>query len=126
MKFFQKTFFLFPIKHRKIFRIISLLIGIYVLGLLGISYFQAYIFFPGLYVNTLETTQEMGAESLPEGFEKISYSYNEKNYVGYFLNQNSDTSIYYFHGNGGDIRFFVSDLVFIKNLGYNIIAYEIP
>ena len=35
-------------------------------------------------------------------------------------------TIYYFHGNGGPLSYFYSDINYIHSLGYNIMAYDYP
>ena len=85
---------------------------------------QALITFPGRDVNLKEITNH------PAGLlvaEKVAYEGVSGNTItGLYIDNDSEKVVYYFHGNGAPLEYFYSDIQFISDLWYSVIAVEYP
>ena len=104
-----------------------LFIGIclcYILLFLSASRIEALITFPGRDINLKEITNHPAWLLLAE---KVNYESPSGNIItGLYIDNNSDKVVYYFHGNGAPMEYFHSDIQFISDLWYSVIAHEYP
>jgi len=49
-----------------------------------------------------------------------------ENIHGIFLNNDAEKTVYYFHGNGATMDHFYTEMRYIADMGYNLIAYTYP
>ena len=90
------------------------------------KYLETTLTFPWVLVNTKEyTAPDM---SIPElKFEEINITArNGDNINGLFIDNNAEKTIYYFHGNGWDLKYFYSEIQYLSDLGYNVMSYDYP
>jgi len=59
-------------------------------------------------------------------FEEISLSVDTNTLHGIFVPADSEKYVYYFHGNGGPLPVFYSEIAYIHSLGYNVFSYDYP
>jgi len=87
---------------------------------------EGYLTFPGVAVNTLERTHpEFGKIQIE--FEDINVTLENGDVInGLYIDNNAEKTVYYFHGNGGDLTFFYPTIQYIWDLGYNVMAYDYP
>jgi len=85
---------------------------------------ETLITFPGRDINLKEITNH------PAGLlisEKVRYEAPSWNIITWlYIDNDSEKVVYYFHGNGAPIEYFYSDIEFISDLGYSVIALEYP
>ena len=77
-------------------------------------------------VNTKEyTAPDMNIPTLE--FEEINIiSKNGDNINGLFIDNNAEETVYYFHGNGGELKYFYSEIQYLSDLWYNVMSYDYP
>lgn len=64
---------------------------------------------------------------LPKNFEEINIKTSDNNNINWiFLNNNSQKTVFYFHGNGWPINYYFDNIIYIWNLWYNVISYDYP
>jgi len=120
---FLKNIFKTHRKKKILFLVLSLL---YIVSFFYRYEIEWYLTFPGVVVNTLEYTKS-DLKKMNIDFEEVNIPLAKKwNINGLFINNNSKKTVYYFHGNGGDLTYFYSDIQFISSLGYNVMAYDYP
>lgn len=85
------------------------------------------------YRNTIETSitftgmWDQKEYILPKNFEEINIKddiWDTINWV--FLDNKKPKTIFYFHGNGWSISDYFSTIVYLWDLGYNVMAYDYP
>ncbi len=85
---------------------------------------ETLITFPGRDINLKEIINH------PAGLlvaEKVEYTSSAGNKItGLYIDNESEKVVYYFHGNGAPLEYFYSDIQYISNLGYSVIALEYP
>lgn len=87
---------------------------------------EMYFTFPWAHLNTLDYTQPE-KEKIDLDFERVSLSLSGGWKVnGLFIDNGSDTTVFYFHGNGGSLEYFYSEIQYISNLWYNVMSYDYP
>ena len=82
--------------------------------------------FPAVALNVQDL---VGHVSTDLEFEDINITDSKGNNVNglYLKNDNKDAeTVYYFHGNGGPLSYFYSEIKYIHSLGYNVMAYDYP
>ncbi|MDF1682341.1 MAG: hypothetical protein P1U46_00815 [Patescibacteria group bacterium] len=82
--------------------------------------------FPAL---KLENNNTSSIKTLPENFQEINVKdKNGDNINGIYLPAKEQTkkTVYFFHGNSGDLSYFYNWITYINNLGYNVISYDYP
>lgn len=83
--------------------------------------------FPGVYINTLEYSKSIDPEHIDAtGFEDIYVDTDFGNIHGVWFDAGKEKTVYYFHGSGGDVRFFYNEMRRISLLGFNVLALEYP
>ena len=117
-------------KVQKIYRvfiyIFFVLIFCYLFLCITAKYLETVFRFPWVTVNTKEyTAPDMIIPELE--FEEINItSKTWKNINGLFINNNAEKTIYYFHGNGWELKYFYSEIQYLSDLGYNVMSYDYP
>lgn len=104
-----------------------LFIGIclcYILLLFSASKIETIITFPGRNINLKEISNHPAGLLVAEKVEYTSDSWNIISWV--YIDNESEKVVYYFHGNGAPIEYFYSDIEFISDLWYSVIALEYP
>lgn len=91
----------------------------------GGKYLEGFLTFPGVGVNTLEHTGNFIAHD-NLNFQEINILFEGKNINGLFLDAGEEYTVYYLHGNGGDLTYFYSAINKISSLGYNVLAVDYP
>lgn len=87
---------------------------------------QAQLFFPGVRVNTIDYTGN-GVPSSNLKFEDINITSSQgTNINGLYVDSGAEKTIYYIHGNGGDLRYFYPTFELLSSWGYNLAAVEFP
>lgn len=86
---------------------------------------QAQLFFPGVNVNTLDHTSS-GIPPSDFRFEEINIPFSQGSINGLYAGSGTGKIVYYFHGNGGDLRYFYPTLEYIQSLGYRVMALDYP
>ncbi len=106
-------------KKKKIVYGIVFLLGVYLLLVIFAAKIETYITFPWKsYSGYVETKLQ---------FEDINIKdKNWNNINGLFIDSGSEKTIYYFHWNGWPLPVFYSDITYLKDLGYNVMAYDFP
>lgn len=49
-----------------------------------------------------------------------------ENIHGFYLDNNAEKTVYYFHWNGAPIAYFYTDMLYIADLWYNVMSYDFP
>lgn len=96
----------------------------YVFIFFSASRIETLITFPGRDINLKEITNH------PAGLivaEKVRYNAPSWNLItGLYIDNGSEKIVYYFHGNGAPMEYFYSDIQYISDLWYSVIALEYP
>lgn len=104
-----------------------LFIGIcicYILLLFWASRIETLITFPWRDINLKEITNHPAWLLVAE---KVTYQAPSGNTItGLYIDNNSEKIVYYFHGNGAPMEYFYSDIQFISDLWYSVMAHEYP
>jgi len=82
------------------------------------------ITFPGKDINLKEITNHPAGLSTAQEISFISTSGNTIS--GIYIDNQSEKVVYYFHGNWAPIEYFYSDIEYISDLWYSVIALEFP
>ena len=80
--------------------------------------------FPGKDINLKEITNHPAGLLAAE--EVLIPSSNGNMIYGVYVDNDAKKTVYYFHGNGAPIEYFYSDMQYISDLGYNVIAFDFP
>ncbi len=103
------------------------LLIVYLVTLLLARNIETFFSFPGVYVHT---TPEEHILSENYRFNNLQGIYLEDKagdrVYGIYIDNKKSHTIYYFHGNGGDIGFFYHDIARLSRMGYNVLALEYP
>lgn len=60
-------------------------------------------------------------------YEEINFTNSRGNNInGLYLDSGSEKTVYYFHWNGWPLYMFFSEIEYIAQLGYNVMAYDYP
>jgi len=70
--------------------------------------------------------QSQPSSQLDIPFEEITLSVDRKTLHGIFVPAESEKYVYYFHGNGGPLPAFYSEISYIHTLGYNVFSFDYP
>ncbi len=94
------------------------------------------IFFLSLYIlliifgkklQTISTFPQTGFEKIKiKWIEKIELNTWSNKIVWIYLDNNKEKTIYYFHGNGGNLNIFENQIKNIGDLWYNVLSYDYP
>lgn len=96
----------------------------YVILLSQASRIETLATFPGIRINVQDIVWHVKADFV---YEEINISDSQENNInGLYYDNNSDKTVYYFHGNGGPLNYFYSEIEYIWSLGYNVMAYDYP
>lgn len=96
----------------------------YVLLFFSASRIETLMTFPGRDINLKEITNHPAWLLISE---KVSYESPSGNTItGLYIDNNSEKVVYYFHGNGAPMEYFYSDIQFISDLWYSVMAHEYP
>lgn len=96
--------------------------------ILVVSLCYGILVFFGENIQTLSTFPRVGYKQLElDNVQKI-YLENEngEKISGIYLDNNALKTIFYCHGNGGNIDFFTEDIKYLSNLWYNLLTYDYP
>lgn len=112
-------------KLKKIFKIIFIiLIIIYVLILIFARQLETFVSFPWIVVNVQDIIWKVSEK--PD-FEDINITLkNGKKLNWLYIDNHKEKTIYYFHWNWGPLPYFYSEIKYMKDLGYNVMAYDYP
>ena len=86
---------------------------------------QSFLYFPGAYINTLGKDDSYN-EKLPDSWEKIYFDVEKQEVFWVYIENDADETIYFFHGNGGDLRYYKDAITLFWDWGYNVLALEYP
>jgi len=77
-------------------------------------------------VNTKEyTAPDVNIPDLE--FEEINITAKNGDMInGLFIDNEAEKTIYYFHGNGGEMKYFYSEIQYLSDLWYNVMSYDYP
>lgn len=127
----MKKFFPFlntKTKHKilRVFWLISVsFVILYLCLFIFARYVETILTFPGVYIDTLEYNEAVHiVESLD--IRDIFLEYKGEKVHGIYIDNDAKYTVYYFHGNWGDLTYFYADIERIKSMGYNILALEYP
>ncbi len=102
------------------------LLAIYLMIVASGKYIETAFSFPGVLVNTKEYTAPDFVFSDLD-FEEINITAKNGDIInGLFIDNNREKTIYYFHGNGGELKYFYGDIQYFSDLGYNVMSYDYP
>jgi LAS superfamily LD-carboxypeptidase LdcB/pimeloyl-ACP methyl ester carboxylesterase len=112
-------------KHRnKVITGFAIILILYVVLLVNIKKIETLVTFPGIAINIQDLFGHV--KSNPD-FEEINIQTTKwENINGLYFNKNAEKTVYYFHGNGGPLNYFYSEIEYIGELGYNVMAYDYP
>lgn len=96
----------------------------YVALFFSASRIETFITFPWRDINLKEITNHPAGLLVSEKVSYVSDSWDTITWV--YIDNDSDKVVYYFHGNGAPIEYFYSDIQFISDLWYTVIALEYP
>lgn len=80
--------------------------------------------FPGWDINLKEITNHPAGLIVAEEVEFTSSEWEQITWL--YINNNSKKVVYYFHGNGAPLPYFYSDVQYISDLWYSVMALEYP
>ncbi len=112
-------------KHKKIIRIILIILFIYLLLVGFAKTIQSIVTFPAIFVNVQDIVWHIKSNI---DFDEINIddgSWNNINWL-YMTAWTWAKTVYYFHGNWGPLNYFYGEIKFINSLGYNVMAYDYP
>lgn len=115
---------IFNKKHRRLAYLLFILFSIYLLLVIFAKKIETYMSFPWVSYHVQELTWYVKTNI---DFEEINIKDSKWNNINWiYLDKKSDKTIYYFHGNWGPISFFYSDILYLGELWYNVMAYDFP
>lgn len=100
------------------------IILIYIVLFFFAARIQTFMTFPGGSINLKEITNHPAGIIAAERVEYLSTTGNK--ITGLYIDNDSPKIVYYFHWNGWPIEYFYSDIQYISDLGYSVIALEFP
>ena len=96
-------------------RITYILIFFYLLLLIFAARLEGYATFPGVFLNTLEYTKtQQYISNLP--VQDIFVQSGKNTIHAWYIDNKAPKTVYYFHGNGGELRYFQEEIEFISAL----------
>lgn len=100
------------------------IIAVYLLLIPFASRIETMFTFPGKDINLKEISNH------PAGLlvaNEVSYFSDSGNIIsGLYIDNNAEKTVYYFHGNGAPIQYFYSDIQYISDFWFNVIAFDFP
>lgn len=123
----KKKKYLWSTWWKKYLTLFVLIVGALYLFLVvyGAKYLEGYATFPWVVVNTLEHTKD-NFQKWNINFQEINIELKGENINGLYLNNDADYTVYYLHGNGGDLSYFYNEIDIIASLWYNVLAVDYP
>ena len=112
------------ISTRRIIYWIFGLVSLYLILIIWWKHIQTLSSFPWFQYNIQEFTWYVKEELDFEEINIKTKSWENINWL--YIDNNSDKTVYYFHWNWLSLSFFYSEIRYIKNLGYNVMAYDYP
>jgi len=116
--FFSKKFLIF------LWVLCTGIILLYLVLLFFATRIETIFTFPGKDINLKEISNH------PAGLlvaEEVSYTSDAGNTISWlYVDNSAEKTVYYFHGNGAPIQYFYSDIQYISDLGFNVIAFDFP
>lgn len=100
------------------------IILIYIVLFFFAARIQTFMTFPGGSINLKEITNHPAGIIAAERVEYLSTTGNK--ITGLYIDNDAPKIVYYFHWNGWPIEYFYSDIQYISDLGYSVIALEFP
>ncbi len=114
---------------RSIFHIIFMIFLVFslvfIIAFVFSTKIQSFLYFPGAYMNTLGK-DDFYNEKFPDSWEKIYFDVEKQEVFWVYIENDADETIYFFHGNGGDLRYFQEAIEIYLSWGYNVLALEYP
>ncbi len=80
--------------------------------------------FPWVRVNVQDIVWKVPTNLKFEEINIDDWNWNNINWL--YVDNNAEKTIYYFHWNWGPLPYFYSEIKYLKNLGYNVMAYDYP
>jgi len=112
-------------KHKKIIKIVLIILFIYLLLVGFAKTIQTIATFPAIFVNVQDVVWHVKANI---DFEEINIddgNWNNINWL-YMFAWTWAKTVYYFHGNGWPLSYFYNEIKYINWLWYNVMAYDYP
>ncbi len=110
---------------RSLFRIVVVLFMvfscIYIVFFIFSKQIESYLYFPGAYKEASWNIPE-----LPSDWEKIYFEIEGEQVFWVYIDNKAKETIYFFHGNGGDLRYFSEAIDIYLSWWYNVLALEYP
>lgn len=85
---------------------------------------ETFFTFPGRNVNLKEITNHPAGLVVAEDI--FITTPNWETVHGIYIDNKAEKTVYYFHGNGAPIDYFFTEMRYIADLWYNLIAYDFP
>lgn len=125
MKFsFDKTLELLKKYKIKILITFWVFVLFYIFLLTQAARIETLATFPWVRINVQDVVGHVKADF---EFEEINISDSKwDNINGLYYDNNAEKTVFYFHGNGGPLNYFYSEIEYIWELGYNVMAYDYP
>ncbi len=112
-------------KHKKIIRIVLIILFIYLLLVGFAKTIQTIATFPAIFVNVQDVVWHVKVNI---DFEEINIddgNWKNINWL-YMFAWTWVKTVYYFHGNGWPLSYFYNEIKYINWLWYNVMAYDYP
>ena len=104
----------------------SLCIILYLILVASAKQIETALSFPWVVVNTKDYTAPDTIIADLE-FEEINITTKNGDTInGLFIDNQAEKTIYYFHGNGGEMKYFYSEIEYLSDLWYNVMSYDYP
>ncbi|USN58262.1 MAG: alpha/beta fold hydrolase [Candidatus Peribacteria bacterium] len=112
-------------KYRYSIYFVVLLVMVYLLLLIFAKRIETSVSFPAVHYNVQELS---GYISKNITFEEINVTSEDGDTINglYAEGRIPNKIVYYFHGNGGSLEYFYSEIAYILSLGYTVIAFDYP
>lgn len=128
MKILKKKHIDFIMQHKKkfivIWSIFAVLFVLYIILLTQAKRIETLATFPGVRINVQDVVGHVKADF---DFEEINISDSQWNNInGLYYDNNAEKTVFYFHGNGWPLNYFYSEIQYIWELWYNVMAYDYP
>lgn len=106
--------------QRRLIYLFCVLVFLYLWILVFAKDIETLATFPGMKYEWRNTSD------IPLKYETIRFISDNVTVAWIYIDTQSEKTIYYFHGNGGPLPYFFSDLQYLSSLGYNVAALEYP
>jgi len=113
-------------RYKVLIYIAFILLIFYLALAISAKYIETVLSFPWVMVNTKEyTAPDVNIPDLE--FEEINITAKNGDMInGLFIDNEAEKTIYYFHGNGGELKYFYSEIEYLSDLWYNVMSYDYP